>query len=825
MLKSLIASFLLNTILIMSYNICLAGDNIWTYTSDGLSGGSVYHIAISPNFADDKTIFINAGDKYYSTNPVHQEGHNGIFRSTDGGESWSWVFNKIPAEIRSIVISPDYALDKTVFAIAWMISGTVEGCILMKSINGGQDWEYIADLHGQSFGGSGIIALSPNFLNDQTLFVSVASGDFLKSTDGGNSYTVLNEDNSNLDSPSVMAISPNYSDDQMLFTLQWKTDYNVGSRYYFYKSADGGQTWIRSLIDTTGIWNFYPSSIAISPNFSMDSTIFVGTYKFGLYKSTDGGKLWCPVNTGLPDNAYVKTIETSPNFKSDQTVFLVEMNTGSVFKSTNGGDSWQYLNLPEIHPFLAINAENIRAITRTTCVFDFKISPNYVNDHTFYLGTLDGIFISDDDGATWNLVVEGISSVKINKLVVSPFYSTDSTIFAGTDFGLFKSANGGRFWRFFGLGAEINGIEFSPNFKIDNTAFAATTEYFLKSTDAGESWNLLSEKKLSKFVISPDYVNDNTFFGYLYDVSMYKSTDGGFSWNQINNGLTNLMLWSLAISPNYKIDRTLFAGAYIEYTGANNPPLEPLFVTRDGGNTWTAQNFLGYWPKEIADIEFSPSYSEDNTIFFGINTVGPGEIYKSVNNGQTWNSVYKKLSTRGIAISPNYQSDQLVFASGYCSIVISEDGGSRWSDFIDGLSSVYPRYNIYAGENDLVITPEYPLTIFSGSNAGVWQYTIKPTGVDLADHKQITQALVLTRNYPNPFNETTTINYVIPTEADVELKIYNTRGRELATLVDQKMPAGSYDVTWNGKNMASGLYIYIFRANNFVRKHKMMLIK
>ncbi len=83
----------------------------------------------------------------------------------------------------------------------------------------------------------------------------------------------------------------------------------------------------------------------------------------------------------------------------------------------------------------------------------------------------------------------------------------------------------------------------------------------------------------------------------------------------------------------------------------------------------------------------------------------------------------------------------------------------------------------------------------------------------------------LEQNFPNPFNPSTVIKYEIPEESRVTLKIYDVLGTEVANLVDENKPAGSYKIEFNGKELSSGFYIYTLHAGNFVQSKKMLLIK
>ena len=83
----------------------------------------------------------------------------------------------------------------------------------------------------------------------------------------------------------------------------------------------------------------------------------------------------------------------------------------------------------------------------------------------------------------------------------------------------------------------------------------------------------------------------------------------------------------------------------------------------------------------------------------------------------------------------------------------------------------------------------------------------------------------LSQNYPNPFNPETIINYQLPTNSKVSLKVYDILGTEVAVLVNEEKPAGKYHVKFKGSNLASGVYFYRLHADNFVQTKKLVLIK
>ena len=83
----------------------------------------------------------------------------------------------------------------------------------------------------------------------------------------------------------------------------------------------------------------------------------------------------------------------------------------------------------------------------------------------------------------------------------------------------------------------------------------------------------------------------------------------------------------------------------------------------------------------------------------------------------------------------------------------------------------------------------------------------------------------LLKNYPNPFNETTTITYSVPERGDIRLAIYNSLGKEVATLVNETKERGSYKVTFDASDLSSNLYFCRLKMNDIVITRKMILLK
>ena len=112
-------------------------------------------------------------------------------------------------------------------------------------------------------------------------------------------------------------------------------------------------------------------------------------------------------------------------------------------------------------------------------------------------------------------------------------------------------------------------------------------------------------------------------------------------------------------------------------------------------------------------------------------------------------------------------------------------------------------------------------------NLSVWTALIDiPVGINTSN-SQIPESFALHQNYPNPFNPSTKIRYDIPKRSSGEttLKVYDQLGREIATLVNEKLSPGSYEINWDAADFASGVYYYKLVSGSFTETKKMVLVK
>jgi hypothetical protein len=146
----------------------------------------------------------------------------------------------------------------------------------------------------------------------------------------------------------------------------------------------------------------------------------------------------------------------------------------------------------------------------------------------------------------------------------------------------------------------------------------------------------------------------------------------------------------------------------------------------------------------------------------------------------------------------------------------------------------YERIGFIEGKGTTTEKQEYTFIDAGVSGKGKFYYRLKQIDHDgtetyfdaiEVDYAAIPRVFSLSQNYPNPFNPMTTIEFGIPKESKVSLKIYDALGSEVETIVNEKMEPGYYKYQWNASRLASGVYFYRITAGNFVSTKKLILLR
>jgi photosystem II stability/assembly factor-like uncharacterized protein len=304
-------------------------------------------------------------------------------------------------------------------------------------------------------------------------------------------------------------------------------------------------------------------SLAIDP--TSPDTMYAGT-NGGIFKSTDGGAAWKPINTGIFDEQSVSQASALA-IDPFNTQVIYAGSDEAVFKSVNAGRSWAkikglrpatprrividpsdnntiyvatagsgvYKILHGGASFIQLNAGLINAGLTDHIIYDLQIDP--LNTRNIYVATNKGVFKSANGGVMWTAVDAkpnwAHTAGRARALAIDPVDT--GTIYAGTEEGLFKSTNSGVEWKC------NDNFVYATSLAISqvNTSviYAAHEDGISKSTDGGQSFEKVVDMiaKGIHFIkfspLSADTLYIGTFAG------LFKSVDGGVRWTPMNSGL------------------------------------------------------------------------------------------------------------------------------------------------------------------------------------------------------------------------------------------------------------------------------------------------
>lgn len=183
-----------------------------------------------------------------------------------------------------------------------------------------------------------------------------------------------------------------------------------------------------------------------------------------------------------------------------------------------------------------------------------------------------------------------------------------------------------------------------------------------------------------------------------------------------------------------------------------------------------------------------------------------------MSGSKAWLTILMMVMLSPVILSAQLRIDRSVIGNGYTQATDSVgEGLAANANFLDGT----------VGQ---MIIDKSTDSSFALSH-GFWYQISKDIMTGIEDDGLNPETFELKQNYPNPFNPSTKIVFNLPKAIDVRLTIYNVLGQEVGTLVNEKLAAGKYDITFEARDLAAGLYFYRIQAGSFIETMKMLLVK
>lgn len=489
-----------------------------------------------------------------------------------------------------------------------------------------------------------------------TFYIGAAGGGVWKTTNGGLNWTVLTDGLSNISSGCIVInpLNPNtlyYGTGELNFSLDSK--YGEG----IFKSTDAGVSWIN--ISSSSTVGTYVSQIAIDP--VNTQTLYAGS-NLGLFKSTDGGTSWTKIGTFT----YVMSVIVDPT--NTQIIFASSgaYNAGAINKSTDGGNSWSTLTT-------GLPASNKGRIQLAMAPSNHLVIYASIASSLNY--ALLALSRTTDGGATWNTMNSSTNYLGgqgwyDNSVTVKP---TDANAIVAGGLDIYVSTNGGTTLTQVSSWSTTNSNQFS-HADIHFLGYNGTVLYcgsdggVYKSTNNGTNWTDLNRTISTLQYQSADYDPTNVlnFYGGCQDNDKETSTDGGTTWIQRTTGDGGYTIVD-PVNPNYiysqYVNGTLYRSSNY---GVSFVSIRPN--SSSGG--------LFYNPFEMAS-------GDHNTIVYAQSDVWKTTTAQTVTSlGPGWTRIATTATVGGnvsaIGISP-LSTNKIYIGTDNGRILVTVNNGGSWS--------------------------------------------------------------------------------------------------------------------------------------------------
>lgn len=469
------------------------------------------------------------------------------------------------------------------------------------------------------------------------------------------------------------------------------------------------------------------------------------------------------------------------------------------------------------------------------------------------------IYKTTNSGVNWIAVpTNGISNI----VGVFCIFAIDAnTAYAGDGTGnasVYKTTNGGTNWTVIyscgGASSFFNGVVFSrtnSNYGIaqcDPPAGNGNPYYLQKTTNGGANWTLLTPPGYPGIMSSQHspFIIDNNFFGYGADNSgiVFITTNGGTNWSNSYvgrsgfvsaltfntdklNGIAAVSSSGLSKTTNGGVNWTPISvsgidGAFLSYAywipGTNTIYASSsgggIKKSTDAGLTWSAMNLNGQTDIRHMDFIYTAG------LVYAYAVTGAGAILVNSESPFPVEMALFNFTAKENNVTLLWQTAMEINNSGFD--IERKTGNSEWVkiDFVKGNGSK-PTPTSYRYENKNLQKGIYNYRLKQVDYNGNYEYFVLNSDVIIAPPQKYT----VSQNYPNPFNPVTNINYNLPVDGKVSIKIYDITGGLVATLIDGNTTAGYHTATFDATNLPSGTYFYRIIAGEMKETKRMILVK
>jgi len=646
-----------------------------------------------------------------------------------------------------------------------------------KTTNNGTTWTPLFD--GEGSYAIGVVELDPSDSN--TVWVgtgennaqrSVGFGDGVyKSIDGGKSWTNMGLK----DSGHISQIWIHPDDSDVVLVAAQGPLWNSGGDRGLYKSTDGGESWknILSIDADTGINEFVvdprDSDRIVASSYQRRRhvwTLINGGPGSGIHRTSDGGKTWSRISSGLPSDHMGRIGLAGITSEPDRIYAIIEGNDeeSGVYRSSDFGVNWekrsghattsgQYYNELIVDPNDPDRVYSVDTFTHVTEDGGKSFSPigfdhRHVDDHALWIDPDDsmhlviggdgGIYESYDQGSNWRFVsnLPIVQFYRIQPDYVEPFYNVcggtqDNNSMCGPSQTPYVHGIRNDDWDLilFGDGYEPQFDPEDPNIVYTQFQYGGLARYdrstgervFIaphpKSGETGYKWNWNTP-----IIVSP---HDSKRIYYAAE-KLFRSDDRGDNWQAVSPDLTRQLdrnaldvmgrVWSVdsiaknASTSQYGAAIALAESPVVEgllYVGTDDGVMN---VSEDDGGSWRqTKSFKGVPDMSLIE-DVTASFHDSDVAYATIDNHKRGDhkpyVLKTENRGRSWTLISNNLPERGSAhtIVEDHVDPDLLFVGTEFGLFFTQNGGESWQALKSGLPTVAVRdVEIQRRENDLVV--------------------------------------------------------------------------------------------------------------------------